>query len=273
MTTPVWNGRGRDPWLPYRLDGVGRIGQHERAIRRGIWAALSSWLVGTARRVLRGSSLPPDLDVIWARAPAWRSAVDAVVKGQIREAMAEAYRPLFGQDYPWDSRPAAAQYLAEVENRLVRVPDEVYDLVAEQVQEGAARGEGVPELAARVDNVLSTTASERWPNRATVIARTEAVGALNAGRNDAFKLAEEESGTDMVKVWLATEDSRTRPSHREADGQRVPMGANFIVGGHSLAFPGDPSGPPGEIIQCRCTMLLMEPDEDVDLSDRQLRRL
>ena len=84
---------------------------------------------------------------------------------------------------------------------------------------------------------------------------------------------EEESGTDMVKVWLATEDSRTRPSHREADGQRVPMGANFIVGGHSLAFPGDPSGPPGEIIQCRCTMLLMEPDEDVDLSDRQLRRL
>lgn len=273
MTSPVWNGQGRDPWLPYRLDGVARVGQHERAIRRGIWAALSSWLVGTARRVLRGNVLPPDLDVIWSRAPAWRSAVDAVVKGEVRKAMGAAYEPLFGRDYPWDSRPAAAQYLAEAENRLARVPDEVYDLVASEVQRGTASGEGVPELAARVDNVLSITASERWPNRATVIARTEAVGALNAGRNDAFKLAEQEADTDMVKVWLATEDSRTRPSHREADGQRVPMGANFTVGGHRLAFPGDPSGPASEVIQCRCTMLLMEPDEDVDLSHRQLRRL
>jgi hypothetical protein len=273
MSAPVWNGRGRDPWLPHRLAARTGIAQHERAIRQGIWAALSSWLVGTARRVLRGATLPPDLDVVWARAPEWRSAVDKVVKGEIREAMGAAYEPLFGPSFPWEQRPAAATYLAEVENRLVRIPDEVYDLAAEQVQEAIGLGEGIPGIADRVDNVLSTTASERWPNRATVIARTEAVGALNAGRNDAFKGAEQAAGTDMVKVWLATEDSRTRPSHREADGQRVPMGANFTVGGFSLAFPGDPSGPPAEVIQCRCTMLLMEPDEDVDLSDRQLRRL
>jgi hypothetical protein len=273
MTEPAWNGRGTDPWLPYRLDGVARVGQHERAIRRGIWSALSSWLVGAARRVLRGDTLPPDLDVIWAMAPTWREAVDNVIKGEIREAMGAAYRPLFGQDYPWDARPAVAQHLAEVRNRLVRVPDEVYDLAAQEVQQGVASGAGVPAIAERVDNLLSITASERWPNRATVIARTEAVGALNAGRNDAFKLAEEQAGTDLVKVWLATEDSRTRLSHQEADGQRVAMGANFTVGGVSLAFPGDPDGPPQEVIQCRCTMLLMEPDEDVDLSDRQLRRL
>lgn len=273
MTSPVWNGRGRDPWLPYRLDGAIRVGVHERAIRQGIWAALSSWLVGTARRVLRGNTLPPDLDVIWSRAPAWRAAVDKVVKGEIREAMGAAYAPLFGPGFEWEQRPAAAAYLGEVENRLVRVPDEVYDVVASEVQQGLGMGEGVPELAGRVDNVLSTTATPRWSNRATVIARTEAVGALNAGRNDAFKVAEQDAGIDMVKVWLATEDSRTRPSHRAADGQRVPMGANFTVGGSSLAFPGDPSGPPSEVIQCRCTMLLMEPDEDVDLSNRQFRRL
>ena len=72
--------------------------------------------------------------------------------------------------------------------------------------------------------------------------------------------------------WLATSDSRTRPTHRAAEGQRVPVGQPFIVGGAELRFPGDPSGPPQEVIQCRCTMLLVEPGESVDLSNRQMRR-
>lgn len=261
----------RDPWLPHRLDARLQVGEHERAIRAGIWSALSEWLVRTARRVLRGSE-PPDLPAIWAMAPLWRDSVAKVVKGEIRDAMGSAYEPLLGRGYPWDRRPFAAQYLAEVENRLVRVPDEAYEVVAGQVQAGAALGEGIPELAARVDNALSTTESERWPNRATVIARTEAVGALNAGRSDAFRAFSDEVETDLEQVWLATDDARTRRSHAEADGQRVPLGQPFIVGGVPLMFPGDPSGPAHEVIQCRCTMLLVEPGEEIDLSNRQSRR-
>lgn len=164
------------------------------------------------------------------------------------------------------------RYLAEVRNRLVRVPDEVYDLVAAEITQGANLGESIPKLAARVDNVLSTTGSERWPNRATVIARTETIGALNAGRSDAFSAVAEEMDESMEKMWLATEDTRTRRTHREADGQRVPVGSRFSVGMFELAFPGDPTGPPQEVIQCRCTMLLVEPGEFVDLSNRQFRR-
>jgi hypothetical protein len=266
----TWDGKGRDPWLPARLAGRANIAMHERAIRASIWAQLSAWLVGTARRVLAGRTTRPDLDAIWARAPQWRQAVEHVVQGEIREAMHSAYVPLLGRDYPWDNRPFVARYLAEVQNRLVRVPDEVYDLVAEQVAMGAGVGEGIPQIADRVDDLLSTSGSERWANRATTIARTEAVGALNAGRDDAFKAVEQETGTDLEKVWLATSDSRTRPTHRAADGQRVANGARFSVGGFSLAFPGDPSGPPQEVIQCRCTMLLTEPGEELDLSNRQL---
>jgi uncharacterized protein with gpF-like domain len=33
------------------------------------------------------------------------------------------------------------------------------------------------------------------------------------------------------------------------------MGQPFIVGGARLMQPGDPAGPPGETIQCRCTVL------------------
>jgi hypothetical protein len=260
-----------DPWLPHRLDARLRVGTHERAIRAGIWAVLSDWLVQTARRVLRGSE-PPDLPAVWSMAPLWRDSVAKVVKGEIRDAMASSYDELLGRGYPFERRPAAANYLAEVQNRLVRTPDEVYDLIAGQVQQGAALGEGIPEIAERVDNALSTTGSDRWENRATVIARTEAVGALNAGRSDAFRAFSDEVEQDLEQVWLATDDARTRRSHAEADGQRVPLGQPFIVGGVALMFPGDPSGPAHEVIQCRCTMLLVEPGEEIDLSNRQSRR-
>lgn len=272
MTGPVWDGSGRDPWLPARLDARLEAAAVERDIRAAVWAALSEWLVLTARRVLRGETAPPNPDAIWARAAYWREAVDLILQGEIWRALGLAFQRLLGADYPWDQRAAMTRYLAEVRNRLVRIPDEVYDLVAGQVAAGANLGESIPELTARVDNVLSTTGSERWPNRATVIARTETIGALNAGRSDAFSAVAEEMDEPMEKFWLATSDSRTRPTHRAAEGQRVPVGAPFIVGGFSLAFPGDPTGPPQEVIQCRCTMLLVEPGEFVDLSNRQFRR-
>lgn len=272
MTGPVWDGRGRDPWLPARLDARLDASAMERDIRMAVWAALSDWLVQTARRVLRGDLAPPSPDAVWARAAYWREAVDLILQGEIWKALGLAFERLLGKGYEWDQRPAMVAYLAEVRNRLVRIPDEVYDLVAGQVATGANLGEGIPKLAARVDNVLSTTESERWPNRAVVIARTETIGALNAGRAEAFKAVAEETGDELEMFWLATSDSRTRATHRAAEGQRVPVGSPFNVGGFNLRFPGDPSGPPQEVIQCRCTMLLVEPGETVDLSNRQFRR-
>jgi uncharacterized protein with gpF-like domain len=186
--------------------------------------------------------------------------------------MGSAYAALLGPDFRWGSRPFVASYLGEVRNRMVRTPDEVYDLVAGQVAQAVNFGESIPAIRDRVDNVLSTTGTDRWPNRATVVARTETIGALNAGRFDAFSAMNDEVDEPLEKVWLATTDSRTRPSHREADGQRVPVGGTFTVGGFSLAFPGDPAGPPQEVIQCRCTMLLVEPGEMTDMSNRQFRR-
>lgn len=274
MTGPVWDGKGIDPWLPARLQARAETAQIERDIRRAVWAALSDWLVQVARRVLR-SGARPDLDAVHALAPLWRESVHRIVQGVIHDAFGLAYAKLLGDDYGWDNRVAVSRYLAEVTNRMVRIPDEVFDLVAGQVSQGVNLGEGIPKLAARVDNVLSRTESERWPNRATVVARTETIGALNAGRADAFRAFEDERDEDepeLEKMWLATDDGRTRPHHREAEGQRVPVDKPFVVGGFELMFPGDPSGPPQEVIQCRCVMLLVEHGESVDMSNRQMRR-
>jgi hypothetical protein len=270
VTGPVWDGKGIDPWLPARLNARLDAAATERDIRAAVWAALSEWLVITGRRVLRNDA-PPDLDAIWARVPAWREAVELILQGEIFKALGLAFARLLGSDYDWSQRVFMARYLAEVRNRLVRVPDEVYDLVAGAISQGVNLGEGIPELSRRVDEILSTSGSDRWPNRATVIARTETIGALNAGRTDAFHAVAEETGGRFEMVWLATLGTRTRPSHRRADGQRVPLGSPFIVGGFPLMFPGDPTGPPQEVIQCRCSALLVEPGESVDLSNRQMR--
>lgn len=266
----TWDGQGTDPWLPQRLQARLDVAEAERDIRTAFWAALSDWLVVTGRRVMRGDQ-PPDLDAVWARVPAWHDAVTLLLRGEIFKAIGLAFRRLLGADFVWDQRPFVTRYLAEVRNRLIRIPDEVFDLMAGQVAQAVNLGEGIPKIAQRVDNILSITESDRWPNRATVVARTETIGALNAGRFDAFQVLAADEGP-MEKLWLATADRRTRATHRAADGQRVPVGDLFSVGGFELAFPGDPTGPAQEVIQCRCTMLLVEPGESVDMSNRQMKR-
>lgn len=271
MTAPAWDGKGKDPWLPDRLGAAADVLATERDIRNAFWAELSGWLVETGRAVLRGDR--PNPDAVWSRVPAWADAVEALLHGEIWRAISLAFKRLLGDGYRWDQRASMVNYLAEVRNRLVRIPEEVYDLVAGEVARGVNLGESIPKLRDRIDTVLSTTGSERWPNRATVVARTESIGALNAGRSEAFKaMAEEDPDLELERVWLATDDHRTRSTHVEADGQRVPLGSPFIVGGFELAFPGDPSGPPQEVIQCRCTMLLVERGEIVNMSNRQFRR-
>lgn len=272
MTGPVWDGEGKDPWLPERLNAALNAAKAERTIYEAVWDALSSWLVATARRVLRGPV--PEPEAIFAQAPAWESAVGRIIETAIVPVMGWAYEGIFGPGYQWRDRPNVLSYLAGVKNRMVRTPEEVFDLVAGQIAAGVTLGEGIPELAERVDEVLSTTKTERWPNRAVVIARTETLGALNASRDDAFEsfVEEDESDTEYERMWLATLDHRTRETHRIADGQRVGIGEPFMVGGFSLMRPGDANGPGQETIQCRCTTLLLEKGESVNLADRQMRR-
>lgn len=200
MISPVWDGTGRDPWLPARLEARLKIAETEEDIRSAVWAALQGWLVSVARRVLRNER--PDPDAVFALVPAWREVVHAIVRGQVLKAVGLAFVRMFGPGYSYDQRAFITAYLAEVENRLVRVADEVYDLVASEMAVGVNLGEGVDKLAARVDSVLSTTGSERWPNRAVVVARTEAIGAMNAGRFEAFRVFASEEDGELEQMWL-----------------------------------------------------------------------
>ena len=61
------------------------------------------------------------------------------------------------------------------------------------------------------------------------------------------------SRQDVRKVWVATKDKRTRDTHAALDGESMGIDQPFSNG---LQYPGDPNGPPEEVINCRCAMLM-----------------
>lgn len=119
----------------------------------------------------------------------------------------------------------------------------------------------IAELQAQGSEITKQLDAEQsyWQNRAQLIARTESTSLHGYSANNA--LAAEGFSH---KQWMATHDTRTRDSHREADGQTVPVDAEFIVGGFAMQFPGDPSAPVGEIANCRCTMIGADREDDQD---------
>lgn len=87
------------------------------------------------------------------------------------------------------------------------------------------------------------------------IVRTEATNAANyATEQAAVNLF---PGADMTKTWKSGYDARVRDAHRAANNQVVPFNGKFSVGGESLQRPGDPNGSASNVINCRCSMIVL----------------
>lgn len=266
---PVWGGEGFDPWLPSRLRASAQIAAAEQRVYESFWSYLSTFLVEVLRAVL--ASQVPDPQSVFSVEGSWHRAMADFVATAIRDVIESVFQAIFGPDVQFDSRPAVVAYLAQVESRMRDVDNEVYTRVAARVAQGTQEGWSIPQTAEALSELLDQN-NPLWRNRATVVARTETIGALNAGRTDSFQaIATEVPELRFEQQWLATDDLRTRPTHRAADGQRIAVGARFQVGSSELRFPGDPLGPADETIQCRCTTILVEEGREVNFSNRGFR--
>ena len=63
---------------------------------------------------------------------------------------------------------------------------------------------------------------------------------------------------------MGGQESTTFTGTVDADGQVRAIGDTFDVDGEQLAYPGDPSGSAGNVINCRCTIAILTPDEYAD---------
>lgn len=148
-------------------------------------------------------------------------------------------------DIPEFVHTQSVGWMADAQNRLARVSDEAWQAVRAELTVGLTEGESIDQLQRRIRGTIDVVES-----RARTIARTEVIGAVNAG-----SYYEAKGLGVQTKTWLATEDRRTRPTHNRADDQTVGIDEMFEVGGALLRFPHDPVGPAKETVNCRCTNL------------------
>ena len=114
-----------------------------------------------------------------------------------------------------------------------------------EVLQGILQGEPMDKIAGRLSKVTEMNATAAIRN-----ARTMVTSAENKGRQDSYARATAD-GIILAKEWISTNDSRTRHSHAALDGAIVDQDKKFANG---LMFPGDPSGRPEEVWNCRCTV-------------------
>lgn len=141
-----------------------------------------------------------------------------------------------------------------------QVTQTTYEAIQAQLAEGVAAGESIDDIADRIRGLFQQT----YASRAETVARTEVISAYNG----AAVLGASTLPADVVAAqeWIATRDGRTREEHAAADGQLRRIGEAFEVGGASMAYPGDPNGGAGNVVNCRCTVAFLTPDEYAELT-------
>jgi uncharacterized protein with gpF-like domain len=228
----------------------------EASFLSSVLGAIGRWLQQARRLVFMAGFLYPDPSGVTASQGDWIREVRALLP-ELEQTAAEAWQQQSGREYVSNNSFVRAQ-LALTENLLVRIPDEIYQRVFAEIADGVTNNESREQIAARVDQVLTITGSEWWPNRARVIAQTETHRAWQAGILASALHYEPATGPGWVKEWSTEMDGRERPSHRRADGQVRPLNMPFNVGGALLKYPGDAAGPADEVINCRCDMIIRE---------------
>lgn len=114
-------------------------------------------------------------------------------------------------------------------------------------------GWGIDKIRDQIFKTLKSDLGKNALSRARAIAQTEMISASN----QASDMAAESTGLTFRKYWSTSGLAGARDSHIEAEQDSNARGGlrkdEYFSNG--LMFPGDPSGPPEEVINCRCTCL------------------
>ncbi len=96
--------------------------------------------------------------------------------------------------------------------------------------------------------------------RAYMIAATELHAASQFAAIESNRELSSQTGIEMYKAWVPTLDDRTRPTHAEMNPDEfIPVNQPFVLSdGDILDRPGDPSGRPENVINCRCIVVFEE---------------
>jgi hypothetical protein len=162
----------------------------------------------------------------------------------------------FGLNLEWIQ--SLINYFREYGLNKVSVP--ITQTTRKQILDVLSEGEREGWTIDRMTRKLESSELTLW--RAQLIARTEIAKAMFKGH----QLASDKSTWETEDTWIATEDHRTRHSHRLVDGDVIGTGGRFKVptfhrvgkvdiqtGFDLMEGPGDPRASIANLANCRCT--------------------
>ena len=127
--------------------------------------------------------------------------------------------------------------------------------VRNAVTQGIIQGESVYDIGKRLTGELAASNASKMD----MFARTAVTGAQNAGRIERLHEAEA-MGIKVKKKWLSAHDNRVRDAHADLDGMEVDVDEPFHNELGDIMYPGDPTADPGNIYNCRCTLIYVYPE-------------
>lgn len=152
-------------------------------------------------------------------------------------------------------------------DNIISVSDTIAKTIISLVEKASADGLTLQQMQKFIRDRVNTGLSRYEVLR---IARTE----TGAAANHAALVSGETSGIVLEKVWISSQNTRTRRKpkdqfdHYDMNGKSVEQYEKFVMPGKGgiidrIDFPCDPKGSPGNIIQCRCAVAL-RPKRDAD---------
>ena len=152
-------------------------------------------------------------------------------------------------------------YRYEGANRVREVSDTTRAIIQREINDGFTQELTQQQIA---KNIRERTGGAIGSRRAFTIARTETHAAANFANN---QIAEEVGSNAMIKRWVSANDNRTRPHHAEMNGVEVNINEDFVVPykgvPYKMAYPGDPKGGAGNVINCRCVLVYKLPEDAI----------
>ena len=151
------------------------------------------------------------------------------------------------------TNPFIGKALASTGKHITSIAETTRADVMQVIRHSYDQGLSIPDTASAIRAAITDSATVR----ATMIARTELAGAVNGGSLAATQVVAGATGESYEKQWLTAPGAKY-PRHEDypdLDGQTVALDEDFEVGDSKMQHPGDPNGEPGEVINCRCTLV------------------
>lgn len=212
----------------------------EQALADAFTIAVATWLTDSVNAVMSGGAVP-NLSLLSDSATFAGRTVP-----RVRAALEDTWLRTYARTGT-DLRPYIDTYLAGLPNRLDGLAPLANRRAGQALQEKLSTGD-MRVIRTAVRQALDPELYDAYVRR---LAASEASISVNSALNEAAAVAVRQGAT-VEKTWRTRNDDKVRHTHRQVEGQTVPFGAPFWVGGVPMMHPGDPTAPVAEVANCRC---------------------